>query len=331
MKQWLACVLVFLMLFVAVPLFVAPRVALAQSVVKCGSIVEGEFTKNQEEQQYLISVSPGDQLTATVKPIGDALKTRIKLAGPTGVEIIAFDSKVTTSPTFKSGVLSARGIHTISVTNSGYYSENGGVGVYNLLIDCTLRDGTVIKAGDNARPAAAATTAATPKPSATTASAAGTAAPAAGTAAPAATTAATAAPVATAKPAFSGVGFPGLAPVDFSDVAKVPLPADAAINGAVSTKSGDILGFTITAKANDTLDLSLKRVSGNLNLGLVVLSSDSKVYFQTSLVTSESITTRLTLPTAGQYVIGVFRISLVEPAKPEATAFQVQGKLTSKP
>jgi hypothetical protein len=39
------------------------------------------------------------------------------------------------------------------------------------------------------------------------------------------------------------------------------------------------------------------------------------------------LNTRFTLPTAGQYTIGVFRIDLLPPAAPEATAFQVQGTL----
>jgi hypothetical protein len=64
----------------------------------------------------------------------------------------------------------------------------------------------------------------------------------------------------------------------------------------------------------DTLDLSYTRVSGNMNLGLVVLSESNAVFFQASLVTSAALSTRFTLPAAGQYTIGVFRISLVEPA-----------------
>jgi len=59
-----------------------------------------------------------------------------------------------------------------------------------------------------------------------------------------------------------------------------------------------------------------------MTLGLVVLSAENEVFFQASLVMSESLSTRFTLPTAGQYTIGVFRISLVEPAVVEPTVFQ---------
>ncbi|MCB0124309.1 MAG: hypothetical protein KDE58_18765, partial [Caldilineaceae bacterium] len=71
------------------------------------------------------------------------------------------------------------------------------------------------------------------------------------------------------------------------------------------------------------------RVSGNMNLGLVVLSAENEVFFQASLVTSTSLATTFTLPTAGTYTIGVFRISLVEPEAVEPTVFQLQGSLVA--
>ncbi len=65
-----------------------------------------------------------------------------------------------------------------------------------------------------------------------------------------------------------------------------------------------------------------------MNLGLVVLSENNEVFFQASLVTSESLATTFTLPTAGAYTIGVFRISLVEPAGVAPTVFQLWGMRT---
>ncbi|MEZ4860438.1 MAG: hypothetical protein R3C14_04000 [Caldilineaceae bacterium] len=38
-----------------------------------------------------------------------------------------------------------------------------------------------------------------------------------------------------------------------------------------------------------------------------------------------SLATQFTWPAAGQYTIGVFRISLVEPEKVAPTVFQLQG------
>lgn len=127
-------------------------------------------------------------------------------------------------------------------------------------------------------------------------------------------------------PAFTGVGFPGLAPVDMSVVARGPLSMEAATYG-VSPLDNQIYGFVVDAGAGDTLALSYTRSSGNINLGLVVLSENNEVFFQASLVISESLSTRFTLPEAGEYTIGIFRISLVEPAQAEPTLFQIKGVL----
>ncbi len=99
------------------------------------------------------------------------------------------------------------------------------------------------------------------------------------------------------------------------------------MTGAITPTGGEILGYTLNASADDVLDLTFTRLSGNLNLGLVVLWADNQVVFQASLVTSETLSTRFTLPSAGQYTIGVFRIDLLPPAAPEATAFQLQATL----
>ncbi|MFN8491509.1 MAG: hypothetical protein U0350_28185 [Caldilineaceae bacterium] len=44
----------------------------------------------------------------------------------------------------------------------------------------------------------------------------------------------------------------------------------------------------------------------------------------------ESLATRFTLPEAGKYTIGVFRINLMNPDKPQPTAFQLLAKLNAK-
>lgn len=89
----------------------------------------------------------------------------------------------------------------------------------------------------------------------------------------------------------------------------------------------EILGFTVDAAADDILALDYERISGDMNLGLVVLSENNEVFFQASLVTSDSLSTQFTLPDAGQYTIGVFRIDLVEPADPQPTAIRLRGTL----
>jgi len=65
-----------------------------------------------------------------------------------------------------------------------------------------------------------------------------------------------------------------------------------------------------------------------MNFGLVVLSESNEIFFQASLVTSESLSTRFTLLATGQYTIGVFRINLVDPAVVEPTVFQIKRTTT---
>jgi hypothetical protein len=282
-------------------------IANAQTKVQCGTIIKNEFAQSGQEHRYVISMNAGDKITVSVSPLGDTLLLYLRFFDPAENRLFRMLAP-SKNPTYASGVLAARGNYVISLTNG-----RAGVGVYTLSIGCTQSDGTIIEAG-----AASNASSSTSAPKATPAP---TSPPTSTSSQQAAST-----PIAT----FSGVGFPGLAPVDFSKVAKLTLPNGTPITASLSPGFSDIVGFTVTAKAGDVLDLSYTRLSGNLNLGLVVLFPKQQVFFQTSLVTSDRLSTQLTLPAAGQYTIGVFRINLVEPSKPEEISFQILGKLNPK-
>ena len=283
--------------------------------VECGQIVEREFTNNAQEHVYLLTMAPRESFEVSVKPFGGHLKTVILFYGPSGIRMGFTDGDntsragVLTEPSLPSGILSARGQYKIRVTNAAIRNDElvtndsralGGVGLYTLSIGCTTSDGEKIVPSNNPLPTATPAPLPTPTPRSA---------------------------LPDNAPTFAGVGFPGLAPVDMSTVARVPLPTAAATYG-VSPLDNQIYGFVVDAEAGDTLDLSYTRESGNMNLGLVVLSESNEVFFQASLVTSESLSTRFTLPEAGQYTIGIFRISLVEPTEPEPTLFQIKGVVT---
>jgi hypothetical protein len=270
--------------------------AQAEQAVECGDIVESEFTNENQYHNYVLKMAPRESFKVALEPVGDYLLTRIDLYGPTGRKLASdpyYDIEFTKAPTVSSSNLSATGLYKISVRNSG-------IGLYTLYIGCVTTNGP-IEPGDIPQPIPTPA----PLPIATPRSA-----------------------LSDAASAFTGTGFPGLAPVDFADAVTVPLLLGEKMTGVVPLDN-QILGFTLDAAANDTLDLSYTRVSGNMNLGLVVLSESNEVFFQASLVTSESLSTRFTLPVAGQYTIGVFRISLVEPEEVEPTVFQVKGNTTA--
>ena len=272
-------------------LLISPTHAQSGERVECGTVREKVFVSNNETQVFLLSMEARESFTAFVEPVGTNMLFYMSLYGPTGIGITSHGWVKNLSRS--SGILSADGTYSIKVSNG-----TNGVGIYILSIGCDTNEGTIAP-GDILQP----TPTPAPLPTPTPRSA-----------------------IPDSEPNFIGVGFPGLAPVDFSTIARIPLLPDTTMTGVLPT-GNEILGFTLDATAGDTLDLSYTRVSGNMNLGLVVLSENNEVFFQASLVTSASLATQFTLPDAGQYTIGVFRISLVEPAEVEPTVFQLKGTL----
>lgn len=266
--------------------------------VECGDIIEGEFSQDFELVDYLIDLEPGQQITIQATPVGEALEFAIVLLGPTNLGITLSNRGYNSpDPAIVSGVLSARGRYVIRLSNAGLWEDGriwtarGGVGVYNMFIRCILRDGTVIEPGDSLLD---------DEP----------------------TTDDSIADV-QAAPEFSGFGFPGLNPVDFTTGVTVPLQADIPNSGSVSPGFDGIFGYSFTGSAGETVTLEFIRQSGNLNLGLVVLSADNQVAFQASLMNSNSLTTEFMLPTDSEYTIGVFRIDLLPVDAPENTSFTI--------
>lgn len=293
--------------------------------VTCGTIIEGEFTSDFVEHNYALNIDPGTALDVTVTPFGSGLSMGLFLTGPTN-QILAMnggntDSRgisylpVRNAPALTTEGLGSRGTHTIHITNfevdyydvsdDAYYylssDEAAGIGLYTLYIGCTLRDGTVINPGeivDNIQP-----------PQNTTSQVM------------TVTVQETIAQLVSDPDFF---GFPGLAPVDMSAVARIPLSDGIPFTGAVTPTGGEILGYTISATTDQLINLTVERLSGNLNLGVAVIDADSNLLYFSALVTSEVMSTRLRMPADGEYIVGVFRLDLLSPDAPDATAFSIQ-------
>jgi len=272
--------------------------------IKCGDVIEGEFTTNEELHNYSIDLSPGDTISIKGDQIGDELEYAFVLVSPTGLEVV--DRRKMRSPSAESNILSARGTYLLRVANrivSGdgqLWYETGGTGVYSLAISCKLKNGKFIG------------------PSGATESTTDETAP-------------NTTPVITGTQPltvpFSGNGFPGLPPVDFSNTVKQPLDMTKPLTLTFSPTGSDVFGLTVDAQAGDKFSLNYKRLSGNGNLGLAVLSEKNEVIFQASLVTSDMLTTTFTFPTAGTYTIGLFRVNLVTVANPQPTKIVINGKI----
>ena len=229
--------------------------------------------------------------------MGDTLVFAVGIVDP-AQNLVAQPSKGSNTPSIESGIVSATGNYTIKTHNSGNefsfaeepsrnYSGRG-IGLYTLYIGCTLRDGTVINPGDTQVTSSISSQQQN-------------------------------------VPTFTGYGFPGLAPVSFDSIAKIPMPAGLAMSGAVTPTGSEIIGYTLSASAGNTLNLGFTRLSGNLNLGLVLIHDQNQIVYQTSLVTAQIQNTAMTLPFDGEYTIAIFRMDLLPPDNPQATAFQIQA------
>jgi len=273
----------------------------AQTALQCGDIIQDEFSQNDEARQFQIDLEPGDMLSLSAQAFGGSLKFGIIIQDSVG-NVIARSKDASNTPALKSDVLGSSGTYFLSLFNGEYtnasllgnggesganfYINGSGIGAFTFNIGCTRSDGKVIKPGDTPVVAESETPSLSP----------------------------------ISVPTF---GFPGLPPVDFANAFEFPLTLGTASVGKIPTVGDAILGFQFAANEGDKLDLSFKRTAGNLNLGLVVLSPDNKVAYMAALVTSDTMSTTFTLPSSGDYTIGIFRIDLVPPASPEATGFEI--------
>lgn len=107
------------------------------------------------------------------------------------------------------------------------------------------------------------------------------------------------------------------------------LPFDETGNnvGAVYPDSDITFSFELEGNEHDIVDFSFRRLRGNLNLSIAIMSSENDIVFRANLVTSELLSTRFTLPTTGEYVIAVYRIDLIPPDEPEDTIFVLNGTI----
>lgn len=290
--------------------------AYAQVSVQCGDIIESEFIEEEEVQEYRIELSAGDTLEISGTVLGNQLEIGFFIAGPTNQLISSSDEDINETgagylsgeaqPEASSGILSASGEYSIYALNYEIWYDRfinfnrqswdeNGPGLYTLFVGCTLRDGTVIEPGmlPNDEVADGTTTSNTTAQSVT----------------------------------FSGTGFPGLSPVEFSNVASIPIPMGTPMSGAITPTGGEIIGYILDGATGDNLRVDVGRLSGNLNIGVVVLYNQNQVIYQASMNTAQNMSVDLVLPESATYTVGIFRLDLLPPANPEATAFQITAAI----
>jgi hypothetical protein len=271
--------------FVIAGFFVSAFMVAAQNTIQCGSIVEGEFSEDRQAHEYTLALAPGDVLRVSGDRVGEYLRYDLDVTSPLGRHVIGRD--------YDQDFSGRPSGETSALSERGIYTVqlvSDGTGLYTIYVGCTLRDGTVIEPGD------------TPPNSQLIVP-----------------------PVVQDQLPANFVGFRGLAPVDFTNATRLAIPAGVPMTGAITATGGEIFGYLVSGNEGDVVELQFTRLTGNLNLGIVVLSANNELAFQASLITSSTLTTRFTLPSTGEYTVGVFRVDLLPSAAPELTAFQIQA------
>ncbi len=319
--RYLSLVLISLLVFGGALVVGAQDVVRNSPVsVECGSIIEDVFNTSREEKLYTLNLEPGAAVNATVTPLGAGLSTALLITSPTNfvvagsdeTEFDESDARVSmwrvliSNPTAATERLSAGGDYNIRVVNFNsqfYYIESdnysfpddsGGSGVFTLFVGCTLRDGTVIEPG-SAVPAN--------NDSEDTGGSGNIVGNMLGSAANQAANV-------PAAPDFSGFGFPGVAPRDFSAGIELPLTAGTP---QLAPIANDVALYTYVASAGETRTLSISRASGDLSIGVTVIRQDTnEILFLGGMPASNNLSVEVTFPADATYVIGLFRLDTAE-------------------
>jgi len=257
-----------LSLVVFLMLAVMPTTAQTPIEVECGDIIESEFTSGREQHRFHIELNAGDQITVESVSVSTILVSTLSIRDPNENRLTYEYNEV--DPILVSSRLPTNGIYEIRHTSKG--NAETAVSIYTLFFSCTLRDGTVIEpgeavVGDNGD------TGSPPAP----------------------------------PSRFTGFGFPGVQPVDFSDGIEIPI---ALGQPQTTPLAGDLVAlYTYDATAESTATLSLSRVSGEVAVGVTVINrDDNDILFLGGLPSSNNLSVELTFPSDGTYVIGLFSL-----------------------
>jgi hypothetical protein len=267
--------------------------ARAQTTIKCGDIIEGEFMKESEIFIYKLSLLPGDSVFLSVTPFGDTLEVAVALYTPTGKFLkeatgVGPYAIPTRRPELDSGVLGGRGEYSIAVANAEILNlaattfSQAGSGPFTLNVSCILKDGTIINPGDAVK--------STPAPSDN-------------------------APVA---PATIGSSLP--LPVAEGAVS-LPLTLAQPITVAVAPTI--TYSSVVKANAGDQYKVEITRQSGTAPLGIAVYDPAKTPIFALAMGSSSTFSAVIETPTAGEYTFVYNLAPLSGAAAAQAGVYQV--------
>lgn len=239
--------------------------------VQCGSIIESQFQREREIHRYFLNLSQNDVISLRIEETGSYSDLYFLLSLYSPSSQELEDTSDSDLVLLETDTLPVSGIYEIAIENSLNGNQSDG-GTYIMYIGCTLDDGTVINPGD----APSTTEMASPSEAIV----------------------------------FSGFGFTGISPVDFSTGIEIPLQTG---QPQTAPLGGDVALYTYSASTNETRTLSLARLSGNISVGIAVIKLDTnEVIFFGGMPSSNNLSVELTFPSNGTYAIGLFRVDTAE-------------------
>ena len=94
------------------------------------------------------------------------------------------------------------------------------------------------------------------------------------------------------------------------------------IRDAIGVDSKPVF-YKIYAKAKQSLKISFKSLSGNVNFKIQVLGPDYRPLLDTEIATINNLNTKQLLPIDGIYLIAISKTELNPPAQPKATSYEL--------
>jgi hypothetical protein len=255
-------------------------------VLVCGNLEQGEFTSSSLEKSFIIDLYAQDIIELQLQPTaGVGIVASIELIGPAR-NIVA---------TSKPGSFDSAIIEPTTLPNDGQYIirvvTTGNWGQFTLQVHCVV-DGVYIGPGSVPSTAELRSLPSCGEPTVTPAS---------------------------ASSAMS-VTVP-----DISAIPLIPLFSGSATNGSFVDADSNATVYSLEVNEDSTLDLSIERVAGNLNIGVAVLSPEQNLIFLGTLIPfgieQPSLNSRFILPTTDTYKIVVFNMNMMPPTSPEPTVF----------
>ena len=262
--------------------------------ITCGGQVDNNLIRLDELHRYYIRLNEGDAMDVLLESLDGAfsdLRLDFGIYSPNNAEIDPVSSDfMDIERRNETGPLPGTGIYRIYVR--GY---NHNEGTYRLSLSCTLANGATINANRDNRVIVESTVLDTTD--------------------------------AVVRESAAGVvvddrqlsdSDESMLPEVMQQAIVLPIESGIAETTLITPDLEGMFAYEFTAIQSDRVEVRVERLSG-LNLGVIMLSPDGDTVFLAGLVMGTQLSTQLTIPADGAYMVGLYPLD-VEPANSDEAA-----------